>query len=249
VSGAGERGGEGGGGWGGMGLGDWGVGGSGKGGLQGTWSCREICGLADACQVSVSRCVDCNIAKSCIQPCGVRQYGINAQHLVRVIIAQYKANLVLVYEIVASHFVLSVRSLLIGQRLMQSHFACGCPECETSGLARLDFLGTLHCHADGVRIGTRVDNKVIFELLVVRVIEHVHAGKDFLVAKARKVRNPREPLLGIVANQIVTAAGQRPLAFPARCGVAAGKLESQHGSLGTLWRFEFASPSPLLSGT
>ncbi len=130
---------------------------------------------------------------------------------------------------------------------MQKHAASGCLQHQTGPFALVNSLGTLHRHADGVRISPWANDEVIFELLVFGVIEHVHAGKDLAVAHARIVRNADEPFSGVIADQIVAMTGQGLFALHLGGEITAGKLQSQQGSLCSSSKFTHAAVLRLAS--
>src|SRR5262249_28858029 len=73
---------------------------------------------------------------------------------------------------------------------------------------------------DLVRIGARRDDPVVFEPALGAVVHQVDAGIHVDVTDLAVVRNVREPLAGIFADQVVALARQR--VFPDDLWIVAG---------------------------
>src|SRR6266852_2475078 len=82
---------------------------------------------------------------------------------------------------------------------------------------------------DSTRVSAGSNNKVVFELTLVAVIDQVNSGIDVLVPHLGVRGNIRSPLLGIIADEVVGNAGQFTLAHHRRFSVRAHKTHAHCG--------------------
>ena len=61
---------------------------------------------------------------------------------------------------------------------------------------------------DAVGVGSGGDDEVVFELALVAVEDHVHAGVDFRAFQLRVLRDVGDPLLGVIADEVIADAGK-----------------------------------------
>ena len=92
---------------------------------------------------------------------------------------------------------------------------------EIALLVEAQGIGSLDGQLDSGRIGAGRDNKVVFQLALVAVINHVHARVHIPVMDLGVVRDIGAPLLGIVPLEVVALAGQLVGSFHFRGGVRA----------------------------
>ena len=80
------------------------------------------------------------------------------------------------------------------------------------------------------RVRTCMHDEVVFELLLIPVVDEVDTGIDVVVGHFRKGRNPGPPLLAIRSTQVVDLARQLVVSFGTSRSVAADRCQPQHGA-------------------
>ena len=92
--------------------------------------------------------------------------------------------------------------------LVQPKFAVFNSEHKSALRVDGQFFGSSQIERDGTRIGARSNNEVMFQLLLVAVVEQIHAGVHFAIAQLGVRGNVCVPLPGVVAYEIVGLARQ-----------------------------------------
>src|SRR5206468_9923180 len=80
---------------------------------------------------------------------------------------------------------------------------------------------------DRIRVGARSNEEVVFELLLIAVVDEVHSGIDVLVFDLPVPWNLRVPVLAIVADKVIALPGQFVFLGYARRRVAVDQLHPQ----------------------
>src|SRR5205807_2460270 len=90
-----------------------------------------------------------------------------------------------------------------------------------------DTVSSLYVKTNGTGIGSRSDDKVIFELLLVAVVDEIDAGVDILVRDLPVIGDTGVPLTRIVADKVVACASKLVLANGRRLRVGSLQSHSQ----------------------
>ena len=113
--------------------------------------------------------------------------------------------------------------------LVQPKFAVFNSEHKSALRVDGQFFGSSQIERDGTRIGARSNNEVMFQLLLVAVVEQIHAGVHFAIAQLGVRGNVCVPLPRIVAYDIVGLARQLVERLnPWRC-VSTNQFHSHNG--------------------
>ena len=133
---------------------------------------------------------------------------IDHQGLGGVVLTEMEARLVAGQEneVTGDRLALAVDGL-IDERLVGDHHAASGVEFQIAVGIDGDIARAIEGHADLGRIGTRVDDKVVFELALVTGVDGVNAGVNVFGAHFSEVRDSDDPLGTIVAKQVVALAG------------------------------------------
>src|SRR5262249_14548810 len=108
----------------------------------------------------------------------------------------------------AADILVNAVHLLVEDGGVLGEVAAGSVDDEVAGGIQAEALGALDVKANGVRVGTRADDEVVFQLLDAGVVVgQVNAGVDVLVGDAAVTWDVGDPLAGVVAAEVV--AGPR----------------------------------------
>ena len=127
--------------------------------------------------------------------------------------------------------------LLIDERRLEADFTVADVEQEIASIVYTNGLRALERELDDVRIRARRDDEVVFELLLIAVVDEVHSGIDVLVFDCPVAWNLRVPVSAIAADDVVALSGQFVVLRDARCRVAVNQLHPQRRRHGALGRF------------
>ena len=126
---------------------------------------------------------------------GINQYRIDNQRSGGIISAELKAYVVhAVRNVTDRHFLLDTIRFLIGDRFALANVPLLSTQHEISHAIDLKVLNAAKCHLDNVRIGSRRDDKIIFEPALVAVIDHVDPWINLRVAHASETGNVGVPM-------------------------------------------------------
>ena len=95
----------------------------------------------------------------------------------------------------------------------------------------LELLGTFETEFHGARIRMRRDYKIVLELLLVAVIDHIDAGIDALVVNLAVDGHVCVPVAWVIAYQVINFSFQFVLALDGRSRVSADHLQTQDRTL------------------
>lgn len=101
----------------------------------------------------------------------------------------------------------------------------------------MNVLRALERQLDDVRVGTGSNDEVVFELLLIAVVDEVHSRIDVLVFDFPVAWNLSVPVSAIAADDVVALSGQFVVLRNARRWVAANQLHPQRRRQRALIRF------------
>src|SRR5439155_24195106 len=128
----------------------------------------------------------------------------------RVVGAHRKAHHVLIlHDVLAGTLRTAGGRLLIGHWLAHADRATPRLQDQTHTIITADLIRAREGGRDAVRVGARCDNQVVFELVLVAVINQIHTGVNAGVLNARIGGNIHAPLGRIIPDQVVALARQR----------------------------------------
>ena len=147
------------------------------------------------------------------QVSGVLQDGVNNERFLGIVGGHPKTNLVVSHEhVTALDIVLCEFRLplfrLVNKRLMQPHLPSVQFRHQVTARINSDFCRALKSELDRSRVGARANNKVIFQLTLIAVVNQVHARVDTVIFHLGVNRNACPPLLAVFAKEVVALAGQ-----------------------------------------
>ena len=116
---------------------------------------------------------------------------------------------------------------MIDQRLLEAQFTSRHVQYEVTIGIHLEPVRAGKAQGDGLRIGTRRDDEVVFKLSLVAVVDEIDPGIDVVVADLGVGRDVRAPLLGIVTQKVMDLAGEQLVAGHLRRVVGLKELQTE----------------------
>ena len=172
---------------------------------------RIIAGCGGARDVNVAVFINCNrvgplvVTKAtAAEVSGVGEHRIDDERPGRVVSGEPKADPLRAFAHVAPGDILpDAVDLLIDDGLVLAYVAAFRVQHEIAFSADLQFVRTFEVERDLLRVRTRCDDEVVFELALVAVVDEVDAGIDVLVTDLRVGRDIGAPLRRIFADEVV----------------------------------------------